>query len=175
MIKENNLKSRENGVLSQNKLNNITQNTNQKQKKISDLTTKNAFTLLELLVVIAILGMLAAFVVPAVVGKKDEAQRKITCTQMAAIEKVLETFKMDNSKYPDTEEGLEALISNPSEEKYPQYARTPYYKKLPKDSWGHPFTYIEKDGGFKIISYAADGKQGGKEGNEDIEYPGCED
>jgi general secretion pathway protein G len=174
MTKENNPKSHKNGVLSRYKDDFLTQNTNEKQKKIMVSTAKNAFTLLELLVVIAILGMLAAFVVPAVVGKKDEAQRKITCTQMAAIEKVLDTFKMDNSKYPETEDGLEALLSNPSKERYPLYPDVPYYKKLPKDSWGTPFTYIEKDGSFKIISYGADKKENGTEGNKDIIYPGCE-
>ncbi len=146
-----------------------------KVKSKQQITTKKAFTLLELLVVIAILGMLAAFVVPAVVGKKDEAQRKIACTQMASVANVLETFKMDNSAYPDTEEGLEALLSNPDADKYPQYARTPYYKKLPKDSWGTPFTYIKTGDSFKIISYAGDRKEGGTGGDEDIIYPGCED
>lgn len=138
------------------------------------LTVKKAFTLLELLVVIAILGMLAAFVVPAVVGKKDEAQRKLACTQMASIENVLETFKMDNSAYPDTEEGLEALLSNPDSDKYPQYARTPYYKKMPKDTWGTPYMYIKTGDSFKLISYAGDRKEGGTGGDEDIIYPGCE-
>ncbi len=138
------------------------------------VTAKRAFTLLELLVVIAILGMLAAFVVPAVVGKKDEAQRKLACTQMASIENTLETFKMDNSAYPDTEEGLEALLSNPDADKYPQYARTPYYKKLPKDTWGTPYMYIKIGDSFKLISYAGDRKEGGTGGDEDIVYPGCE-
>ena len=144
------------------------------QIKYKQKTTKKAFTLLELLVVIAILGMLAAFVVPAVVGKKDESERKITCTQMASIENVLETFKMDNSVYPDSEEGLEALLSNPDADKYPQYARSPYYKKLPKDSWGTPFVYLKTGDAFKIISYAADRKEGGTDNAEDIVYPGCE-
>jgi len=175
MTKEFNLKSRKNGILNKNEFNNLTSIINHKQNKIINSTKKNAFTLLELLVVIAILGMLAAFVVPAVVGKKDEAQRKITCTQMAGIEEVLENFKMDNSRYPETSDGLEALVSNPDSEKYPQYADTPYYKKLPKDSWGTPFTYIEKGGSFKIISYAGDRKEGGTEGNKDIIYPGCAD
>ena len=145
-----------------------------KSKFKQNTTVKRAFTLLELLVVIAILGMLAAFVVPAVIGKKDESQRKITCTQMASIENTLENFKMDNSAYPDSEEGLEALVSNPDPDKYPQYARTPYYKKLPKDAWGTPFVYIKKGDGFQLISYAGDRKEGGTGGDEDIIYPGCE-
>jgi len=149
---------------------NLTTKINSKHKP----TSKKAFTLLELLVVIAILGMLAAFVVPAVVGKKDESQRKITCTQMASVEDTLETFKMDNSVYPDTEEGLNALVSNPDPEKYPQYSHSPYYKKVPKDSWGMPLVYIKKADSFKLMSYAADRKEGGEGSGEDIIYPGCE-
>jgi len=149
---------------------NLTGKINCKHQK----TSQKGFTLLELLVVIAILGLLAAFVVPAVVEKKDEAQRKLTCTQMSGIENTLETFKMDNSTYPDTEEGIAALVSNPDEDKYPQYANSPYYKKIPKDSWGKPFIYIKTGDAFKLISYAADRKEGGTDGNKDIIYPGCE-
>ena len=163
------------------RLNNNTLSFYKKQKVINEvkakqqITTKRAFTLLELLVVIAILGMLAAFVVPAVVGKRDEAQRKITCTQMASIANVLENFKMDNSAYPDTEEGLEALLSNPDSDKYPQYPRNPYYKKLPKDTWGTPYMYIKTGDSFKLVSYAGDRKEGGTGSDEDIVYPGCEE
>ena len=170
MTKEFNKKTRHHNTLNVYKKHKVICEVNTKQKA----TVKKAFTLLELLVVIAILGMLAAFVVPAVVGKKDEAQRKLACTQMASIANVLETFKMDNSAYPDTEEGLEALLSNPDSDKYPQYARTPYYKKMPKDTWGTPYTYIKTGDSFKIISYAGDRKEGGTGGDEDIIYPGCE-
>ncbi len=171
MTKEFNLKMLNHNTLSFYKKQKVINEVKTKQQ----ITTKKAFTLLELLVVIAILGMLAAFVIPAVVGKKDEAQRKLACTQMASIANVLETFKMDNSAYPDTEEGLEALLSNPDADKYPQYARNPYYKKLPKDTWGTPYTYIKTGDSFKIISYAGDRKEGGTGGDEDIIYPGCED
>ena len=149
----------------------LTFETKEAQNKI----VREAFTLLELLVVIAILGMLAAFVVPAVTGKKDEAQRNITCTQMASIEKQLEEFHMHNGVYPETEEGLEALLSNPNKDTYPQYPKNPYYKKLPMDSWGKPFNYIKlEDDGFKVISFAADRKEGGEGNGADIFYPGCE-
>ena len=174
MNKEFDPKCRKSINLIENKYNNLTSIINIKQEETMVSTRKNAFTLLELLVVIAILGMLAAFVVPAVIEKKNEAQRKITCTQMASIENVLKTFKMDNSKFPETDEGLEALMSNPDPEKYPQYARSPYYKKLPKDSWGMPLVYLKKGDSFKIISYAGDRKEGGTGGDEDIIYPGCE-
>lgn len=170
MTKENELKAQNNTILSIDKAFTLTTEIKQKQ----ETTFTKAFTLLELLVVIAILGMLAAFVVPAVVGKKDESQRKITCTQMAGVEDTLETFMMDNSVYPDTEEGLEALVSNPDADKYPQYARSPYYKKLPKDSWGTPLVYIKTGSTFKLMSYAADRREGGTDSAEDIVYPGCE-
>jgi len=167
---EMSVKTEENIKLNKTEKKIITFEINVKQNRI----VKEAFTLLELLVVIAILGMLAAFVVPAVTGKKDEAQRNITCTQMASIEKQLEEFHMHNSVYPETEDGLEALLSNPDKDRFPQYPNNPYYKKLPMDSWGKPFNYIKLEDGFKLISFAADRKEGGEGNGADIYYPGCE-
>ncbi len=61
---------------------------------------------------------------------------------MGSIKEALKMFKLDNGKYPDTDEGLEALLSNPDQEKYPNYSGSPYLEKLPKDPWGKYFTYI---------------------------------
>ena len=146
-----------------------------KIEKYSKLAQKRAFTLLELLVVILILGLLAAFVVPAVVGKGDEAKRKLVCSQMASIANALDMFKMDNGQYPDTEEGLQALVSNPDPDKYPAYADKPYMKRLPKDSWKNPFIYIKKEGEdkFELISLGADRKEGGSGNAADIKYSQC--
>jgi len=143
-------------------------------KKNSKKRIKRAFTLLELLVVILILGLLAAFVVPAVVGKGDEAKRKLVCSQMASIANALDMFKMDNGQYPDTEEGLQALVSNPDPDKYPAYPDKPYMKRLPKDSWKNPFIYIkEGDDKFELISLGADRKEGGSGNAADIKYSQC--
>ena len=134
---------------------------------------KAAFTLLELLVVILILGLLAAFVVPNIIGAGDKAKRDLVCSQMGSVSSALDMFKMDNGMYPDTEEGLKALVSNPDADKYPAYSSKPYMKRVPKDSWGQPIQYIKTDNGFDLISFGPDRKEGGSGDNADIKYSDC--
>ena len=134
---------------------------------------KRAFTLLELLVVILILGLLAAFVVPNIIGAGDKAKRDLVCSQMSSISSALDMFKMDNGMYPDTEEGLKALVSNPDADKYPAYSSKPYMKRVPKDSWGQPIQYVKTDGSFELISFGADRKEGGEGDGADIKYSQC--
>ena len=134
---------------------------------------KKAFTLLELLVVILILGLLAAFVVPNIIGAGDKAKRDLVCSQMSSISSALDMFKMDNGMYPDTEESLKALVSNPDSDKYPAYSSKPYMKRVPKDSWGQPIQYIKSDSAFDLISFGPDRKEGGSGDNADIKYSQC--
>jgi len=134
---------------------------------------KKGFTLLELLVVILILGLLAAFVVPNIVGAGDKAKRDLVCSQMNSIANALDMFKMDNGVYPDTEEGLKALVSNPDSDKYPTYSSKPYMKRVPKDSWGQPIQYVKTGDGFELISFGADRKEGGSGDGADIKYSQC--
>ena len=134
---------------------------------------KRAFTLLELLVVILILGLLAAFVVPNIIGAGDKAKRDLVCSQMSSISSALDMFKMDNGMYPDTEEGLKALVSNPDSDKYPAYSSKPYMKRVPKDSWGQPIQYIKTEDSFDLISFGADRKEGGEGDGADIKYSQC--
>jgi general secretion pathway protein G len=136
-------------------------------------TVKRAFSLIELLVVILILGLLVGLVAPKVIGQGTQAQIKLTCTQMGSIKEALKMFKLDNGKYPDTEEGIEALLSNPDAEKYPNYSGSPYLEKLPKDSWGKPFTYIKVEKDFNIISFGPDRAEGGTAEDADIIFPKC--
>jgi len=82
-------------------------------------------------------------------------------------------FKMDNGMYPDTEEGLKALVSNPDADKYPAYSSKPYMKRVPKDSWGQPIQYVKTDGSFELISFGADRKEGGDGDGADIKYSQC--
>lgn len=132
---------------------------------------------MELMIVIIILGLLASLVLPNLMGKGEEAKRKLVCVQMKGVAETLKMFKLDNGVYPSTEEGLQALITNPSEEDYPSYAPNAYLegKKLPKDSWKKEFIYINKGGNeFDLVSLGADRKEGGEDDASDIRFSECE-
>jgi len=110
---------------------------------------KKAFSLMELMVVIIILGLLAAFVLPNLTGKSDEAKDKLVCIQMKSIAQSLKMFKLDTSSYPKTDEGLKLLV----EKKYFEDG------KLPKDAWGNEFIYIATEDAFDLISFGSDKKE----------------
>jgi len=138
-----------------------------------DKKLKKAFSLMELMVVIIILGLLASLVMPNIIGKGEQAKQNLVCVQMESIANSLQMFKMDNGTYPDTEEGLEALLKNPSEEKYPGYANG-YLEKMPQDPWKHRYIYVkDENGAFDLISLGADGKEGGEEENKDLRLSTC--
>lgn len=124
---------------------------------------KKAFTLMELMVVIIILGLLASFVLPSLTGKSEEAKKKVVCIQMKAISQALKMYKIDNSAYPTTSEGLNILSTK-------NYFED---KKMPKDSWGQAFIYTASDeDGFEIISFGPNKKEGG---SDDIYYSKCQE
>jgi len=138
--------------------------------------SKSAFTLIELMIVIVILGLLAAMIMPNLTGKGEEAKRKLVCVQMKSIYNgALDMFKVDNSSYPTTEEGLEALVKNPDPQKYPNYSPSGYFKdnKIPKDSWRRNFIYMNNDGKVELVSLGADGKEGGTKEAADIKLSQC--
>ncbi len=137
---------------------------------------RKGFSLIELMIVIVILGLLAAMVMPSLTGKGEEAKRNLVCVQMKSVYNgALDMFKINNSVYPSTEEGLEALASNPDEDKYPSYSTSGYFKdnKVPKDSWGNAFIYVNDEGSVEIISLGADRKEGGKDEAKDIKMSEC--
>ena len=121
---------------------------------------RKAFSLMELMVVIIILGLLASFVLPSLTGKGEEAKRKLSCVQMKSISSALKMYKIDNSAYPSTSEGLQLL------------AEKDYFedKKLPKDSWGNEYIYTTTGDSFDIISLGANKTEGG---GDDISYSKC--
>ncbi len=141
----------------------------------SNTSSRGAFSLMELMIVIIILGLLASLVLPNLMGKGEEAKRKLVCVQMKGVGETLKMFKLDNSVYPTTEEGLQALLTNPSEEEYPSYAPSAYLegKNLPKDSWKTPFIYINKGNEFDLISLGSDRKEGGEDDASDIRFSEC--
>lgn len=138
-------------------------------------SVRGAFTLMELMIVIIILGLLASLILPNLMGSADKAKRDLVCIQMKNVAQILDTFKLDNSVYPTTEEGLQALVSNPSEENYPAYNERGYVSKgkLPKDSWKNNFIYINNGSDFDLISLGADRKEGGEDDAKDIRFSEC--
>jgi len=137
---------------------------------------RRGFSLLELMIVIIILGLLAALVMPNLIGKGEEAKRKLVCVQMKSIMQTLDMFKADQGSYPTTEEGLKALVKNPDPQKYKNYPKDGYFNegKIPKDSWKNDFIYIYNGSRPDIISLGADGKEGGQNEAADIKYSQCQ-
>ncbi|HDD44925.1 MAG TPA: type II secretion system protein GspG [Candidatus Desulfofervidus auxilii] len=131
------------------------------------------FTLLEVIVVMFILGLLAVIVAPKIIGRTDDARITQAKIQIKNFETALKLFKIDNGFYPSTEQGLEALIKKPTIGRIPTNYREGGYleqKKIPLDPWGNPYIYIcpGTHGDFDIISYGADGQEGGEGKDADI-------
>ena len=132
------------------------------------------FTLIELMVVIVILGILAGLIIPRIMGRPEEAKQLKAKMQIESIETALKLYKLDNGVYPDTEQGLQALVEKPDTGTLPKKWRTGGYLekgKVPKDPWGNDFVYLSPGahGEYDLISYGADGVQGGEDKNKDIE------
>lgn len=127
------------------------------------------FTLIEIMVVVVILGILGALIVPNIIGRPDEARVTAARADIQAIANALELYRLDNSIYPSTDQGLEALVSEPSG--YPEPRRwnaDGYLKKVPVDPWGEPYLYISEDRTMEIYSYGADLQEGGEGVDADI-------
>jgi len=129
------------------------------------------FTLIEIMVVVVILGILAAFVVPNIIGKPDEARVVKSKSDIRALESALGLYKLDNFYYPSTQQGLEALVTKPSGEP-PARNWKPggYMPRLPRDGWDNQYHYLHpgQHGEYDIMSYGADGKPGGQGFDADI-------
>lgn len=132
---------------------------------------RKGFTLIEIMVVVVIIGLLSALVGPRLIGQSEEAKIRTTQTQIAQLEQTLGLFHLDNGFYPTTDQGLAALVEEPSSPPEPlNYKKGGYMKKVPKDAWGREFVYEcpGEHGDFDIISYGADGAEGGEDGGADI-------
>ena len=131
------------------------------------------FTLIELMVVIVILGILAGLIIPRIMGRPEEAKRLKAKIQIESLETALKLYKLDNGMYPDTEQGLQALIEKPETGALPKKWRKGGYLekgKLPKDPWGNDFVYLSPGAhdDFDITSFGADGVPGGDGNNKDV-------
>ena len=124
---------------------------------------QGGFTLLEIMVVIVILGILASLVVPNLMGNKEQADRQKAVSDIVALENALDMYKLDNSRYPTTEQGLEALVTKPQGEPEPRnYKSDGYIKRLPQDPWGGAYQLMSpgEHGKIDVFSMGLDGEAG---------------
>jgi general secretion pathway protein G len=131
------------------------------------------FTLIEVLVVIAVIAMLAALVAPNVFQHVGTAKDATARSQIELLGAALDAYRLDNGRYPSTEQGLEALRAQPSAQPYPSNWRGPYLRKdLPPDPWGLPYVYLcpgeVNPSGYDLLSLGADGEPGGEGEDTDI-------
>ncbi len=130
---------------------------------------QHGFTLIELMVVLAIIGVLAALIVPNVLGRADDARVTAARTDVGNLMQALKLYKLDNQRFPSTEQGLNALILKPTTEPVPGNWK-PYLDKLPSDPWGRPYQYLNPGikGEVDVLSFGADGQAGGEGNNADL-------
>lgn len=131
---------------------------------------RGAFTLIELLVVIMILAILAALIVPRIVNRTGDAKRAKAAQDVASLTTALNSFRLDCDRFPSTEEGLQALRTEPSDVRG---WRGPYLQKpIPPDPWGQDYVYeypgTSGDDSFTLLSYGSDGAPGGDGDASDI-------
>ncbi|MBI5905748.1 MAG: type II secretion system major pseudopilin GspG [Deltaproteobacteria bacterium] len=136
------------------------------------LRNRAGFTLIEIMVVIVILGLLAALVVPKLIGRTEEAKKTQARVQIKHIEQALGLFKLDNGFFPSTEQGLEALVRLPDAGRVPKnYRKGGYLDRVPKDPWGNAYVYVSPGthGDYDVSSYGADNAPGGEGEDADIQ------
>lgn len=135
----------------------------------SKKSAQRGFTLIELMVVLAIIGILAALVVPNVLGRADDARVSAAKTDVGNLMLALKLYKLDNQRYPTADQGLAALQAKPTVEPIPANWRS-YLDKLPTDPWGNPYQYLNPgaNGEVDVLSFGADGAVGGEGKNADI-------
>lgn len=129
------------------------------------------FTLIELMVVLVILGVLAALIAPKIMDRPDEARIVAAKQDIATLIQALKLYRLDNIRYPTTEQGLQALVTKPTIDPLPNNWKSGgYLEKLPKDPWGNAYVYLNpgRHGDIDVISLGADGQTGGEGKDADI-------
>ena len=132
---------------------------------------QSAFTLIEVMIVVVILGILAAVVIPKLLDRPDQARVTAAKSDIAVIMQQLKLYRLDNTFYPSTDQGLQALIVKPSTQPIPaNWKGGGYLEKLPNDPWGRPYQYLNPGvkGEIDVFSLGADGQAGGEGVNADI-------
>ncbi len=131
------------------------------------------FTLIEIMVVITILGILAALIVPKIVGRTDDARIAAARQDIASIMQALKLYRLDNGRYPTTEQGLRALVERPGTDPQPTNWKQGGYlerSSIPKDPWGKEYQYLNPGlrGEIDVFSFGRDGQSGGEGPDADI-------
>ena len=131
---------------------------------------RQGFSFIEIMIVIIILGLLTGITGVYLFDAAADARVKTTKTQMKSLGTALDLYRLHNSLYPSTEQGLEALLSKPEVGVLPKNWNGPYIrdKKLPQDGWGSNFKYVSEGSSYQIISLGADTVEGGEGENADI-------
>ncbi len=136
--------------------------------RLSVPVSERGFSLIEIMVVVVIIGLLAAIIAPNVIGNIDRALVTRAESDIRSIETALNLYRLDNFRYPSTDEGLQALVSNPGDAAAPNWKR--YLDSIPTDPWNNPYHYVYpgQQREFDVFSYGADGQAGGQDLNADI-------
>ena len=127
------------------------------------------FTLVEIMVVVVILGILAVLIVPRVVGRTDEARIVAAKQDVAAIMQALKLYRLDNGRYPTTEQGITALVTKPQSDPVPANWQK-YLDRVPKDPWGNVYQYLNPGvrGEIDVFTLGADARPGGSGPDADV-------
>lgn len=142
-----------------------------KEGQIPASTGQDGFTLLEVMVVVVILGILAALVVPKIISRPDEARVIAAKQDIASLLQALKLYRLDNHRYPTTEQGLQALTAQPVAAPLPpNWKSGGYVERVPRDPWGNPYQYLNPGihGEIDVFSFSADGAPGGEGNDADI-------
>ncbi len=129
------------------------------------------FTLIEVIVVLVILGILASIVAPNVIGNVDKSRVVKAKQDIRALESALQMYRVDNFRYPTTDQGLQALVEKPTTgQEAKNWQKGGYIPKLPKDPWLNDYQYISpgETGDYDLYTLGADGAPGGTDYNADI-------
>jgi len=130
------------------------------------------FTLIEIMVVILILGLLATLVVQSLRGATDKAKRTKAMADIAELKTALDRYYIDNGSYPNSDQGLQALVTPPGQGSQPQtanYEEGGYIRRIPLDPWNNPYVYQSDGNTYTLKSLGADGAEGGSGKNADID------